>query len=751
MYCEICITDAPHAIDRPFDYFCPPAFESSLHVGSLVRVPFGGANHMRVGVVLKLKSETDSARTKPVQAVLDDRYSPDEEMLGLCLFLREYTLCTLGEAVRAVLPPGTFSEVPNIRYRKRYALARSSEEVRALLSATGRSGVRSEGQRRILEYLLPIGEADGDLLRALPSVTSAHLSALVEKGLLSLHSEEALRNPYRDLAQERDTAPILLSEAQSTAYRSAEALLLEDAPRAALLYGVTGSGKTKVIMKLIDRTLALGKTVIMMVPEIALTPQTVQIFCRRYGERVAVIHSSLSQGERLDAYRRIRAGEVDLVIGTRSAVFSPLPRLGMIVIDEEHEHTYKSESDPKYHARDVAAYRAGKQNALMLLASATPSVESFYKAKEGSYTLIPLRERYGGARLPEAVIVDMREELRLGNTSPISRRLAESLREVGETGHQAILFLNRRGYHSQISCKGCGEVITCPHCSVSLTYHTGRVGGRLLCHLCGYTAPPPKLCPSCGGENLSYLGFGTQRVEGDLGRFFPDMTVMRMDADTTGEKFAYDRMLEDFRAGRADILLGTQMVTKGHDFPRVTLVGVVLADSSLYVSDFRASERTFSLLTQVIGRAGRAGEAGRAVIQTYSPDSEIIRLACRQDYDAFYEGEIALRRELSYPPFCDLVQMTLSAERESELFSAAGELTEFLQQKLTLSPYKEYPFVVYGPFEAQIYKLNEKYRLRMVVKCKLNKTTRGLFREAVLAFSEKKNIVLAVDLNPLSV
>ena len=751
MYCEICLTDAPYALDRPFDYLCPPPLAEKIRPGSLVRVPFGAANHTRLGVVLKVKDTTESARTKPVQAVLDDRYSLDEEMLGLCLFLKEYTLCTLGEAVRTVLPPGAMTETPNIRYRKRYALARTAEEITSLLAAKGRAGIRSEGQRRVLEYLLPIGEADGELLRALPAVTPAHLSALTEKGILRMDTEEEIRNPYAALAKERDTAEILLSDAQETAYRTAEKLLCEDAPRAALLYGITGSGKTQVIMRLIDRTLSLGKTVIMMVPEIALTPQTVQIFCRRYGERVAVIHSSLSQGERLDAYRRIRTGAVDLVIGTRSAVFSPIPNLGMIVIDEEHEHTYKSESDPKYHARDVAAYRAGRHHALMLLASATPSVESFYKAKEGAYTLIPLRERYGGARLPTAVIVDMREELRLGNTSPISRRLLESLSSTAEKKKQAILFLNRRGYNSQISCKSCGDVITCPRCSVSLTYHTGRGGGRMLCHLCGHTEPPPKVCPSCGGEHLSYLGYGTQRVEGDLAKFLPEMRVMRMDADTTGEKFAYDRMLEDFRAGHAEILLGTQMVTKGHDFPRVTLVGVVLADTSLYISDFRASERTFSLLTQVIGRAGRAGDAGVAVIQTYSPDNEIIRLACRQDYDAFYEGEIALRRELSYPPFCDMVQMTLSAEREDELFLAAEQLTAFLKGKLEKEPYKNYPFVIYGPFEAQVYKLNDRFRLRMVAKCKLNKTTRRLFHETLLEFSDKKSITLAIDLNPLTV
>ena len=567
---------------------------------------------------------------------------------------------------------------------------------------------------------------------------------------INIISKEAVRNPYAEYASVRDTDEILLTRAQAGAYEQIERLYLENKPKAALLYGVTGSGKTKVIMRAIDRTVADGKSVIMMVPEIALTPQTVAIFCKRYGERVAVIHSSLSQGERLDAWRRIQRGEVDLVIGTRSAVFAPLSNIGMIVIDEEHEHTYKSESDPKYHARDVAAYRCGKHNALMLLASATPSLESFYKAKEGKYTLVPLRERYGGIKLPDAVIVDMREEIRLGNTSPISDRLLRSLSEVGERGEQAILFLNRRGYNSQISCKNCGDVITCPRCSVSLTYHTGRGGGKLLCHMCGHTEPTPRVCPSCSSDNISFLGYGTQKVEGELSEYIPDMRVMRMDADTTSGKLAYDRMLEDFRNQKADILLGTQMVAKGHDFPKVTLVGAVLADTSLYVSDFRASERTFSLLTQVIGRAGRAKDGGIAVIQTYSPKNEIIRLACLQDYDKFYEGEIALRRELSYPPFCDMVSLTVTSTSEKELFAGAKKLSDLMLSKLR-GEYSELPFTVFGPFEAQVYKINERYRMKMVVKCRLTVKTRQLFRYLLSEFSLDRRVTLAVDLNPLSV
>lgn len=386
--------------------------------------------------------------------------------------MKEYTLCTFGEAARTVLPPGALSEAPNVKYKKSLRLAISREDLARLLSESGRHAIRSEGQRAALRWLSEVESADAELVRRLPGVTAAHVAALVSKGLVAVTESEAVRNPYSSYAEGAVREPIALSRAQTAAYSEIEALLSAGAARAALLFGVTGSGKTKVIMRAIDKTIDEGKTVIMLVPEIALTPQTVGLFCHRYGERVAVVHSSLSRGERLDAWRRISGGEVDLVIGTRSAVFAPLSKLGLIVIDEEHEHTYKSESDPKYHARDVAAYRAGRHGALMLLASATPSLESFRKAELGKYKLIPLRERYGGHKLPDAVIVDMREELRLGNTTAISESLLRSLEEVGERGDQAILFLNRRGYNSQINCKACGEVLTCPRCSVSLTYHT---------------------------------------------------------------------------------------------------------------------------------------------------------------------------------------------------------------------------------------------------------------------------------------
>ena len=745
MYCEVYLFDAPYHIDRPFDYLCG----DDVAVGSIVKVPFGRSNNLRLAAVTKVKDSSDGEKLKSVHSVFDSRFSLSEEMLRLCLFMKGHTLCTFGEAVRCLIPAGALQETPNVKVKKTCVLTLSESEVDDLLSAKGRASIRSEGQRIIINYLRDIGSADIELLRDLPGTSYANISALAEKGIIKIIQSESLRNPYAEYARIRNTTPIELSPAQQTAYATIESELMSESARAVLLFGVTGSGKTKVIMKAIDKTLSEGKSVIMLVPEIALTPQTVGIFCTRYGERVAVIHSALSQGERFDAWRRIKRGEVDLVIGTRSAIFAPLENIGMIVIDEEHEHTYKSESDPKYHARDIAAFRCGQNNALMLLASATPSLESFYKAQSGTYTLAPLRERYGGVRLPDAIIVDMREELRLGNMSPISDRLHKSLSEVYENDKQAILFLNRRGYSTQINCKECGEVLSCHRCSVSLTYHNGPDGGKLLCHMCGYSQPVPKQCPACSADKLSFLGYGTQKLEAELNKYLPDMPVLRMDADTTGTKMSYDRMLEDFRQGRADILLGTQMVAKGHDFPRVTLVGVALADTSLHVSDFRAAEKTFSLLTQVIGRAGRATDGGIAVIQTYSPKNECLRLACLQDYEKFYEGEIALRRELSYPPFCDIVYLTLTSDDEGELMRESKRLSDMVVDKLK-GDFSKLPFIVFGPFEAQVYKVNEKYRMRMVIKCKLNKDSRLLFHQLLCEFSTARRVTLSVDMNPMT-
>ncbi len=734
----------PYVADKRYDYLFPDRFGRAER-GRILRVPFGRGDRRMTAVVAFSEEREDARGLKAVLSAEDPRFSLSEEQFMLALFLREHTLCSFGDAVHAILPPALLSGDAAAKIATVPEYRASDPEGLSDLLCGGR--IRSDAHRRVLTALLERPVLSAEDLRAL-GVSSAQLSAMQKHGWITSHRREVYRTPYGGSAKEVE--PIVLSRAQSAAYDSLFALYSHGRAEAALLFGVTGSGKTKVMMKLMDRAIADGRGVILMVPEIALTPQTVGIFCRRYGERVAVIHSSLSAGERFDAYRRIREGGVDLVIGTRSAVFAPLPRIGLILIDEEHEHTYKSDADPKYHTRDVAAFRAAGHGALVVMASATPSLESFYKAERGSYTLVPLRERFGGNPLPSAEIVDMRQELRRGNRSPISLRLGEAIEEMREAGEQAILFLNRRGYHAVLHCRGCGHVFTCPNCSVALTHHTGPRGAYLLCHTCGYRTAVPHECPTCKGAQISYLGAGTQKAEGELMSAYPDLSVMRMDADTTTSKEAYDRMLDAFRRGEGDILLGTQMVTKGHDFARVTLSGVLSADISLNLPDFRAAERTFSLLTQVIGRAGRGDTPGRAVIQTFTPDNEVIALACRQDYESFYRREIALRKELLFPPFCDLVQLTLTGTDEGAVTAAAEALLKEAARRAeeTLGGA---PMQIFGPFEARTFKAEGRFRMRLLFKCRLHKETRAYFGEILSAYTPKGGVTLSVDMNPTDV
>ena len=624
-------------------------------------------------------------------------------------------------------------------------------QVEALLSGACKQPRLGEKQRALLT-LLREGARSAEELRA-AGFAKAQTDALEEKGLITRTATRVWRNPYATLPS-GSTLPrdFTLNDEQAGVFSQIEGMLADGAPHAVLLHGVTGSGKTPMMLKTIDAVLEKGKGVIVLLPEIALTPQTLSIFCSRYGERVAVMHSGLSAGERLDTYFRILEGEADVVIGTRSAVFAPVRSLGLIVIDEEHEHTYKSDMNPKYHARDVARYRCAKNAAMLLLCSATPSLESYKRAKEGRYTLLQLKGRHAGARLPQVQVADMRGEAQEGNLSPIGGILQQALLANAAAGDQSILFLNRRGYNHVVTCRTCGEALTCPSCSVALTYHTKERSyeeGYLLCHFCGRRKPLPQLCPSCGSAHLSRTGYGTQRVEQELGTLLPGKRVLRMDTDTTGARSSYDAILGAFRRHEADVLLGTQMVTKGHDFPEVTLVGVLMADSSLYLDDYRAAERTFSMLTQVIGRAGRAKKEGLAIIQTNNPDHEVIRLACEQNYEAFYEREIRLRRLLVFPPFCDIALLTLSHSDERKLLPAAKVLSDELAQ-LVSGKYSDVKLIAFGPFEAPVYRADGKYRMRMVLKCALNRRTREMLGELLDIFGRQKpqTPLLSIDLNP---
>ncbi len=820
-YVSAHLLDVPYHIDRIYDYYVPEHLEDEVIAGSIVTVPFGVSNRRVYAVVCELKDKCEYERVKPVISVTDRRFALSEEMLSLCYFMREQTLCTVGEAVRCMLPSALFHkteqilfpaedisdisltdservvleriisspsvtekkiqaefgsdtdailaklirkgairreyfvrESVNTSYKSYISLAADSYEARRIAehSPDARIKLRSETQRRLLSCAISLGRCEKSELLSAAGATAAQLKSLLEKGLLLEQKEEESRNPYKNIKID-GTKKNILSDRQREAFLELAALYRAEGAHAALLYGVTGSGKTRVMKAMIDEVTSTGRSVIVLVPEIALTPQTVSLFCSFYGERVAVLHSALSAGEKLDAHKRIREGSVDVVIGTRSAVFAPLSNLGMIIIDEEQEHTYKSDSDPKYHARDIARFRCARTGSLMLLCSATPSVESFYRAKNGNYSLVCLRQRYGNATLPRISICDMRRELKSAHLSPISRELIHETEMAKARGEQAIIFLNRRGYNNFVNCRECGETLQCPHCSVSLTAHRNHDGtDTLKCHYCGYSAPVPRYCPYCSSDKLTRMGVGTQKAAEELKLFIPDAKIMRMDADTVTTKHAYDRLLDSFRAKTADVLIGTQMVAKGHDFPDVTVVGVMGADASLAMDDYRANERSFSLITQVAGRAGRAQKPGVAIIQTFKPESEIIELCCRGDYEEFYEKEIELRRSYIWPPFCDIVLMTLTADNESDLARCSETLSQkFKAQAEGLSP--DVPVIAYGPFEAPVYKLNEKYRMRMVIKTKLNRATRAMFSNLLSAFSRGggEGVVLSVDFNPTSV
>jgi len=514
-----------------------------------------------------------------------------------------------------------------------------------------------------------------------------------------------------------------------------------------LLHGITGSGKTSVFVKLIQHTLDENKTVILLIPEISLTPQMVAKFKGLFGETVAVIHSNLSLGQRLDEYKRIKGGKAKIVIGTRSAIFAPLENIGLIIMDEEGERTYKSERSPCYNARDVAIWRCGYHKAVMLLASATPSVESYYYATTGRYKLFELNERYSNANLPDVVIIDMQIEVQDGNKGIFSKELIRKINENIENKEQTILLLNRRGYHTYISCLDCREPLSCPHCSIPLTYH--KPNGMLMCHYCGYSKPLDEACPKCNSTHLHPTGVGTQKLEDEIERLFPQARILRMDADTTYSRYSYEKNFKAFGDGKYDIMVGTQMIAKGLDFPNVTLVGVLSLDKALFTGDFRSYERTFSLVTQVVGRSGRGEKEGVAFIQTFVPDHYVLNLAAQQDYKGFFEEEIALRKVLVYPPFCDICVIGLSSLVESEVYRASNEIIAILKEEIKLQNLN-IPLRVLGPSKCTLGKINNKFRYRIIIKCKNSQPFRKLISEMLIKASKNKlftNTNIHVDIN----
>ena len=742
----VAVSNATFHFDKLYTYAVMPDQQDAVRLGSMVLVPFGRGSRARMGVVLACDEEPESSKLKFLFDVAPASACLTPELLRLVHFLKERTFCTYYEAVKAVIPYGA-------QYKSAVAadgvtpvlqkqLTRHTENSYKL-AGTLPAKPKPTAKQLAAVALLGGGERTQTELEE-KGISRAVLDNLCAKGVLECSKVNKSIDLYSSIPLKNE--PIRLTAEQQAAY---EALLphLEDAaPHAALLYGVTGSGKTLVFLKLIERCLQLGKRALVLVPEISLTPQMILRLKSRFGKRVAVQHSALNHTERLLQWQMIQDGGADIVVGTRSAIFSPLENIGLVIIDEEQEHTYRSESAPRYSAHEVARQRAAENGALLLLASATPSTESYFAAQHGRTQLVRLTQRYGGNPLPHVEIVDMRAELASGNPREISLALEDAIRRNLDAGKQTILLLNRRGYQTIAQCEDCREVLKCQKCSVPMVYH--KSAHKLLCHYCGSQMdPPPQKCPTCGGK-LQYRGFGTQKAEEELTKLFPEARILRMDQDSTAAKDAHEKLLAKFARHEYDIMVGTQMVAKGLDFEDVTLVGVLGIDSLLFAQGFRAYETVFSLVTQVVGRSGRAKDPGFAIIQTTDPNNPVLNLAAAQDYDAFFEQEIAYRKLGLYPPFCGLCVVGFAGPKEIEVARAAARFAALLGQQAAKQP--DLPLRVLGPTPGNIEKINEAYRYKLTVKCRNDRRFRDLMRETLGLYEQEKlpgKATVVVDLH----
>ncbi len=742
----VAVSNATFHFDKLYTYAVMPDQQDTVRLGSMVLVPFGRGSRARMGVVLACDAEPESAKLKFLFDVAPASACLTPELLRLVHFLKERTFCTYYEAVKAVIPYGaqykpTVAE-DGVTPVLQKQLVRHTENAYKLVG-TLPPKPRPTAKQLAAVALLAGGERTLSALEE-KGISRAVLDNLCAKGVLECSKVNKSIDLYSSIPLKNE--PILLTEEQQAAY---DALLpgLEDAaPHSALLYGVTGSGKTLVFLKLIEHCLQMGRRALVLVPEISLTPQMILRLKSQFGKRVAVQHSALNHTERLLQWQMIQDGGADIVVGTRSAIFSPLENIGLVIIDEEQEHTYRSESAPRYSAHEVARQRAAENGALLLLASATPSTESYYAAQHGRTQLVRLTKRYGGNPLPKVQIVDMRAELASGNPREISLAMEDAIRHNLEAGKQTILLLNRRGYQTVAQCEDCREVLKCQKCSVPMVYH--KSAHKLLCHYCGSQLdPPPARCPACGGK-LQYRGFGTQKAEEELAKLFPEARILRMDQDTTAAKDAHEKLLAKFARHEYDIMVGTQMVAKGLDFEDVTLVGVLGIDSLLFAQGFRAYETVFSLVTQVVGRSGRAKDPGFAIIQTTDPDNPVLNLAAAQDYDAFFEQEIAYRKLGLYPPFCGLCVVGFAGPKESEVARASARFAALLGRKAAKQP--DLPLRVLGPTPGSIEKINDSYRYKLTVKCRNDRRFRDLIRETLTLYEQEKlpgKATVVVDLH----
>ncbi|MCH5198066.1 MAG: primosomal protein N' [Oscillospiraceae bacterium] len=740
---KIGVENCAYSFDELFSFIIPESLADEVVVGRRVLVPFGKSNSVRQGFVFSVNTASqadDVSELKSVISPLDSEPLLSEEMIRLALFIRDRVFCTYFAAAKAMLPGGMCSKKPVNELSVK--MVRLTDK--AIMNDASSLTVK---QKNIYDFLKEFETASVKELVYYTGCTPAVIKTMEKNGICEVFDVPVSRSPIRNISPGNFTPPEL-SVQQKEAFAKLYNAYLSDKSETALLFGVTGSGKTNVYLSLIDRILGDGKNVIVLVPEISLTSQTISLFERRFGKSIAVLHSGLSAGERRDEFYRIKHKNARVVIGTRSAVFAPIENIGAIIIDEEQEHTYKSEMSPRYDAKTVAKFRCAYNNALLVLASATPSIETYAKAESGKYVLCELTERYGKAVLPDVITVDMTDKNNTDRYSAICNPLAQELENNLNNKKQSILLVNRRGYNTFVVCEECKNVVSCPKCSISLTYHSAN--NRLMCHYCGHSEEFTDVCPKCSHKNIRYSGFGTQRVEQELHSRFKNARILRMDADTTSAKNSHEKALSAFSAGEYDILIGTQMVAKGLDFPNVTLVGIISADNELYCDDFRSAERTFDLITQVTGRAGRGDTAGKAYIQTVSPDNEILSIASKQDYKSFYKNEIIIRKALVYPPFCDICVVGFSSGSEAAAFTAANE---FFKIMLNANSDEKYGlrFIVLGPIEPKISKLNNQFRQKIIIKCVNTSLFRELISETLKIITQKKefkNTYIYAVINP---
>lgn len=808
MYAEVYINTPLLGLDKPYTYLIPKKLEGDAVKGVRVKVPFGFNDRLTEGIITNVCNKAEYEDVKEIKSVTDSMPLLNDKDIELVFRMRDDYYCTFYSAAKLLLPVGSEQKkeewvnlsgkyspqevsdmVKKSALQERLVMlltnASGSMEMTAIRAEMGKNAraqvnalvkkgivtveiksIRRVGEKKV-KVAYYVSEEDANTLSAaiekkspmqakivrfladggkytISDIISScscsrnSIEALEIKGIIKIEDAQVLRCPVNHNGERTEAFDATDEQ------RQAINTILDDPYGVYLIHGVTGSGKTEVYMQLVDSVIKMGKQAIVLVPEISLTPQITDRFYKRFGGLVAVIHSALSLGERYDEYKRILSGDAKVVVGARSAVFAPCKNLGIIIVDEEHEYSYKSETTPKYHAIEIAKMRAESYNCPVLLASATPSAESYYKAKCGSYKLIELTKRFNNNPLPEVEIVDMRKELSEGNRMVLSRSLAKNMYENLKNNEQTILFLNRRGFSTFVSCRDCGFVYMCPKCSVSLTYHASN--DTLNCHMCGHRQNRDALCPVCGSKKIRDFGTGTQKAEKQIAEIFPTAKIVRMDADTTGGKNGHEKVLNEFEKEDSDILLGTQMVSKGLDFPRVTLVGALAADSSLFSDDFRAQERTFALITQVSGRAGRGDRTGRAIIQTYSPESRVLNLAAKQDYKAFFEEEIEFRRVFGYPPFEHIVNIIISGEDEGKCDKSAqmclGELK-------VSAPMRSSDIIIFGPHDAPIKKLQGRYRKRIWFKTKSVTDFSAVFRK-MLAAKRPDGVQISIDVDPYS-